>query len=50
MIDVTRILNAIGQGDARATDKLLPLVYEEPIGRDVQKQDEEDSGQVKLEF
>ena len=29
MSDVTRILNAIDQGDARAADKLLPLVYEE---------------------
>jgi RNA polymerase sigma factor (TIGR02999 family) len=29
MSDVTRILNAIRQGDAEATDKLLPLVYEE---------------------
>lgn len=29
MTDVTRILNAIGQGDAKATDELLPLVYEE---------------------
>jgi RNA polymerase sigma factor (TIGR02999 family) len=29
MSDVTRILNAIERGDARATDKLLPLVYEE---------------------
>jgi RNA polymerase sigma factor (TIGR02999 family) len=29
MSDVTRILNAIEQGDARAADKLLPLVYEE---------------------
>ena len=29
MSDVTRILNAIEQGDARATDELLPLVYEE---------------------
>jgi RNA polymerase sigma factor (TIGR02999 family) len=29
MTDVTRILNAIEQGDAQATDKLLPLVYEE---------------------
>jgi RNA polymerase sigma factor (TIGR02999 family) len=27
--DVTRILEAIGRGDARATDELLPLVYEE---------------------
>ena len=29
MTDVTRILNAIEQGDARAADELLPLVYEE---------------------
>ncbi|NIM97913.1 MAG: RNA polymerase subunit sigma, partial [candidate division Zixibacteria bacterium] len=29
MSDVTRILNAIEQGDARAADKLLPVVYQE---------------------
>ena len=29
MTDVTRILNAIEHGDAKAADKLLPLVYEE---------------------
>jgi RNA polymerase sigma factor (TIGR02999 family) len=29
MSDVTRILNAIEQGDAGEADKLLPLVYEE---------------------
>jgi len=29
MADVTRILNAIEQGDPRATEALLPLVYEE---------------------
>jgi len=29
MTDVTRILNAIEQGDEGATDDLLPLVYEE---------------------
>ena len=29
MSDVTRILNAIDQGDQRAVDALLPLVYEE---------------------
>ena len=29
MSDVTQILNAIKHGDARATDELLPLVYEE---------------------
>lgn len=27
MTDVTRILNAIEQGDAKAEDELLPLVY-----------------------
>ena len=29
MNDVTRILNSIEQGDAKAADELLPLVYEE---------------------
>ena len=29
MSDVTRILNAIEQGDTKAADQLLPLVYEE---------------------
>ena len=29
MSDVTHILNAIERGDGRATDELLPLVYEE---------------------
>src|SRR6266850_2098486 len=29
MSDVTQILSAIEQGDAKAADKLLPLVYEE---------------------
>jgi hypothetical protein len=29
MSDVTRILNAIEQGDAKAADELLPLVYKE---------------------
>ena len=29
MTDVTRILNAIEQGDVRASDDLLPLVYDE---------------------
>jgi len=29
MTDVTRILNAIEQGDAKAANELLPLVYEE---------------------
>ena len=29
MSDVTRILNAIGQGDPQAASQLLPLVYQE---------------------
>ena len=29
MSDVTRILNAMERGDAKAMDELLPLVYEE---------------------
>jgi len=29
MSDVTHILEAVKQGDTQATDKLLPLVYEE---------------------
>lgn len=29
MSDVTRILTAVEQGDAKATDELLPLVYQE---------------------
>lgn len=29
MSDVTRILNAIERGDTKATDELLPLIYEE---------------------
>lgn len=37
MDDVTRILNAIEQGEAKATDQLLPLVYEELRGLASQK-------------
>jgi hypothetical protein len=29
MSDVTQILSAIGEGDPSASEKLLPLVYEE---------------------
>jgi len=29
MSEVTRILNAIGDGNSKAADELLPLVYEE---------------------
>ena len=29
MTEVTKILNAIDQGDAQAAEQLLPLVYDE---------------------
>jgi RNA polymerase sigma factor (TIGR02999 family) len=46
MSDVTRILNAIEQGDKRATDKLLPLVYEELRLLAAQKLSQERPGQT----
>jgi RNA polymerase sigma factor (TIGR02999 family) len=46
MTDVTHILNAIDQGDANATDKLLPLVYEELRLLAAQKMAQEKSGQT----
>lgn len=46
MTDVTRILNAIEQGDARAADKLLPLVYEELRLLAAQKLSQERPGQT----
>ncbi|MHC4751691.1 MAG: sigma-70 family RNA polymerase sigma factor [Planctomycetota bacterium] len=46
MSDVTRILNAIEQGDARATEKLLPLVYEELRRLAAQKMSQEPPGQT----
>ena len=46
MTDVTRILNAIEQGDAKATDKLLPLVYEELRLLAAQKMSQEAPGQT----
>ena len=46
MSDVTRILNAIEQGDARAADKLLPLVYEELRRLAAQKMSREPPGQT----
>jgi RNA polymerase sigma factor (TIGR02999 family) len=46
MSDVTRILNAIEQGDARAADKLLPLVYEELRLLAAQKISQEQPGQT----
>ncbi|MHC4558098.1 MAG: ECF-type sigma factor [Planctomycetota bacterium] len=46
MSDVTRILNAIEQGDAGATEKLLPLVYEELRRLAAQKMSQEPPGQT----
>ena len=44
--DVTRILNAIEQGDAKAADELLPLVYEELRCLAAQKLSQEAPGQT----
>jgi RNA polymerase sigma factor (TIGR02999 family) len=46
MSDVTQILNAIERGDARATDELLPLVYEELRVLAAQKLSHESPGQT----
>ncbi|MHC4678293.1 MAG: ECF-type sigma factor, partial [Planctomycetota bacterium] len=46
MTDVTRILNAIEQGDARAADELLPLVYEELRRLAAHKMSQEPPGQT----
>ncbi|MHC4520251.1 MAG: sigma-70 family RNA polymerase sigma factor [Planctomycetota bacterium] len=46
MSDVTRILNAIKQGDTRAADELLPLVYEELRLLAAQKLSQERPGQT----
>ena len=46
MSSVTRILNAIEQGDARASEELLPLVYEELRRLAAQKLAREKPGQT----
>jgi RNA polymerase sigma factor (TIGR02999 family) len=46
MTDVTRILTAIEQGDARAVDELLPLVYEQLRRLAAQKLSHEPPGQT----
>ena len=46
MSDVTRILNAIEQGQANATEKLLPLVYDELRLLAAQKMSQERPGQT----
>lgn len=46
MTDVTRILNAIEQGDPQATEKLLPLIYEELRALAARKMAQEKPGQT----
>jgi len=46
MTDVTRILNAIERGEAKATDELLPVVYEELRLLAAQKLSHEAPGQT----
>jgi len=46
MSDVTRLLEAIGDGDAKAGDQLLPLVYEELRRLAAQKMAMESPGQT----
>jgi RNA polymerase sigma factor (TIGR02999 family) len=46
MADVTRILNAIEQGEPWATEELLPLVYEELRVLAAQKMSQEQPGQT----
>ena len=46
MTNVTRILTAIEQGDEKATDELLPLVYEELRLLAAQKLSQEPPGQT----
>ena len=46
MSDVTRILSAIEQGDAQASEQLLPLVYEELRKLAAQKMAQEKPGQT----
>jgi len=46
MTDVTRILNAIERGEAKGTDELLPLVYEELRLLAAQKLSQEKPGQT----
>lgn len=46
MTDVTRILNAIEQGDIRAVDELFPLVYQELRQLAAQRFSKESPGQT----
>ena len=44
--DVTQLLHAIGEGDAGASDRLLPLVYEELRRLAAQRLAQEPPGQT----
>jgi hypothetical protein len=46
MSDVTRILSAIEQGDQKAREQLLPLVYEELRKLAARKMSQENLGQT----
>ena len=46
MREVTRILTAIEQGDVRAADELLPLVYQELRQLAAQRMKKEKAGQT----
>src|SRR4051794_14645099 len=46
MSDVTKILSAIGRGDPRAAERLLPLVYDELRRLAAQKLAQERPGQT----
>jgi len=46
MSEVTRILDAIGNGDPKAADELLPLVYEELRRLAAHKMSNETPGQT----
>src|SRR4051812_38502367 len=46
MSDVTRILSAIEKGDPRASEQLLPLVYDELRRLAAEKMDHEKPGQT----
>jgi hypothetical protein len=46
MSDVTRILSAIEQGDQKASEQLLPLVYEELRKLAARKMSQENLGQT----
>jgi hypothetical protein len=48
MTDVTRLLNALGQGDPHAASRLLPLVYEELRKLAAQRMAQEQPGQTLL--